>query len=183
MKRLAPFFSYYGSKWRMAPMYPAPKHDEIIEPFAGSAQYATLHHTKRVVLLDKNPIIVGVWQYLIRVSETELRALPLDFDDIRDVPGLPQEARWFVGFWLNSAVAAPRHRPSKWTKFNAGKKLACSWGETCRERVASQLRYIRHWQVAEADWLPFQSLGQTRGTIDNDGNRRVVKELVYTCER
>jgi len=37
---LRPFWRYYGGKWRAAPRYPAPRHDLIIEPFAGAAGYA-----------------------------------------------------------------------------------------------------------------------------------------------
>lgn len=43
---LHPFFPYYGSKWSLGPLYPAPRHDRIIEPFAGSACYS-LHHPER----------------------------------------------------------------------------------------------------------------------------------------
>ena len=35
--KLRPFFGYYGSKWAMARLYPAPQHRTIIEPFAGAA--------------------------------------------------------------------------------------------------------------------------------------------------
>jgi len=33
---LKPFWQYYGGKWRAAPHYPKPRHDTIVEPFAGA---------------------------------------------------------------------------------------------------------------------------------------------------
>ena len=45
------FFAYYGSKYIRAPLYPRPRYDIIIEPFAGSACYATRRHNRRKVIL------------------------------------------------------------------------------------------------------------------------------------
>ena len=43
-------FSYYGSKNKIAKLYPLPKYDLIIEPFAGAAWYSVLHRYKNVLL-------------------------------------------------------------------------------------------------------------------------------------
>jgi site-specific DNA-adenine methylase len=55
LKKLKPFFCYYGGKWRAAPHYPAPEHDRIIEPFAGAAGYSMRYPQKRVALYEKDP--------------------------------------------------------------------------------------------------------------------------------
>ncbi len=55
--RLKPFFPFYGAKYRLAPLYPTPEHDTLIEPFAGSASYASLRCSKRVVLIERDPVI------------------------------------------------------------------------------------------------------------------------------
>jgi len=68
--RLRPFFSYYGSKWRAAPKYPAPVEDTIIEPFAGSAAYALLYYDRKVILNDLNPTIAALWRYLVNPKTT-----------------------------------------------------------------------------------------------------------------
>lgn len=47
-------FSYYGSKSKIIRYYSEPKHDIIIEPFAGSAQYAFKYWDKQVTLIEKN---------------------------------------------------------------------------------------------------------------------------------
>jgi hypothetical protein len=57
--RLRPFFSYYGSKHRIIDKYPAPVHGRIVEPFAGSAAYATRYYWLPVTLYDANPKITG----------------------------------------------------------------------------------------------------------------------------
>ena len=75
--RLRPFFSYYGSKWRLAPKYSKPKFDTIIEPFAGSASYSLLYPKRKVKLIDLDDNICILWEYLINVKEKEIRALPL----------------------------------------------------------------------------------------------------------
>ncbi len=76
MSVLRPFFTYYGGKWRIANSYPAPVHDTIIEPFAGSAGYAMRHAHKQVMLYDLDPMIVALWRYLIGASERRVRELP-----------------------------------------------------------------------------------------------------------
>jgi hypothetical protein len=109
-KPLAPFLSFYGSKYRMALRYPKPEHSLLVEPFAGAAGYAVRHahpHLK-VVLYDLDPVIAGVWDYLIRVTEREMRALPVDFKSTKDLPDwVPQEARWLMGFWITKWASPP----------------------------------------------------------------------------
>src|SRR3546814_17471923 len=77
MPRLLPPFPFYGSKYRSITRYPVPRFDRIIEPFAGSASYSIWHGARDVVLVEKDPIIAGLWRYLISVSPDEVRRLPL----------------------------------------------------------------------------------------------------------
>lgn len=151
MKRLRPFFSYYGSKWRLAPKYPAPRYGHIIEPFAGSAQYATLYYNRQVTLCDANPVVCGVWDYLIRASPQEIMALPSEGYHIDDFPNLPQEAKWLIGFWLNGGCESPKYTLSKWGRQSAF-KTANFWGPLCQSRVASQCGLIKHWQIVNCDY-------------------------------
>lgn len=73
---MRPFFCYYGGKWRAAPLYPQPEHGTIVEPFAGAAGYATRYPLNRVVLVEKDPILAGLWKYLTRVTARDIWALP-----------------------------------------------------------------------------------------------------------
>lgn len=152
MPRLRPFFSFYGSKWLLAPHYAQPQHERVIECFAGSAGYATLHSAREVLLVDKDPVICQVWQYLIGVSESEILGLPLRFEHVDELVAC-QEAKLFLGFWLNAAVAKPCKQPSKWVRWciEHGKR-SNYWSEPIRSRVASQLAAIRHWRVLNASY-------------------------------
>jgi hypothetical protein len=144
-----PFFSYYGGKWLAAPAYPAPRHDLIVEPFAGSAGYATRHHTRNVLLVDADPTIAALWAYLIAVRASEIRALPLVVESTDALP-VAEEARSLIGFWLNKGCASPRKRPSAWMR--SGIRPGCFWGEAVRDRLAVQVEQIRHWQVANDNY-------------------------------
>jgi hypothetical protein len=155
---MRPFFSYYGGKWRAAPKYPAPAHDTIVEPFAGSAGYAVRHHGRKVRLYDIDPIICGVWDYLIRVGAEEVRSLPLAFDTVDDL-AVCQEAKWLIGFWINKGVASPRKRPAAWIR--QGIRPNSTWGEAVRGRIASQVDLIRHWTIAECSYEQIPNLTAT----------------------
>lgn len=147
--RLKPFFPYYGSKYSMAMRYPAPVPGlPVVEPFAGSAGYSCWHGQGDVLLVDADPVIAGVWDYLIRVSEGEVMSLPElpgPGDSVDDHPGLPQEARWLIGFWLNRGSSMPKKSRTAYSARNDRSQL--NWGPRAKERVASQVGAIRSWKV------------------------------------
>lgn len=154
---MKPFWSYFGSKYRSAPRYPEPRYSTIVEPFAGSAGYSLRYADRKVILVEKYPVVAGIWSYLIRVAASEVRRIP-DVTDVNDLPSwVPQEARWLVGFYMNSGTTSPRVRlavdqarlrdrnDTKASKF-------VGWSEHTRERVASQVDRIRHWTIVEGDY-------------------------------
>ncbi len=151
---LRPFWRYYGGKWRAAPRYPTPRHRTVIEPFAGAAGYALRWGVDRdVVLVDKYPTIAAIWRWLIAVDPVEVRAIP-EVDDVDDLPEwVPQEARWLVGFTMNSACSTPRRTLSSGRrKLRAMHRQYEGWTAAMRERVATQVSLIRHWQIIEGDY-------------------------------
>ena len=168
---LKPFLSYYGSKWRAAPHYPDPVYPHIVEPFAGAAGYSLRFPHLAVTLIEKDPMVFGVWDCLLNVKPAEILALPnIGNDQTVNDFDLPQEARWLIGFWLNKGVASPCLRPSKWMR--AGSHLNSFWGPAIRLRIASQLEFIQHWKIVhgsyedapdiEATWFidpPYQIAG------------------------
>lgn len=154
---MRPFFGFYGGKWRDARKhYPAPAHKTIVEPFAGSAGYSVRYPDHKIILGEKDPVICGVWDYLIHVSPGEILAIP-DVAEGQTVSDLPisQEARWLVGFWLNRGASRPRTGPSAWMR--DGIRPGSFWGERVRQTIASQVDRIRHWQIYNCSYedLPF----------------------------
>lgn len=155
---LRPFFTFYGGKWRAAPFYPAPRHDTVVEPFAGSAGYALRYPDRKVVLVERDPLIAATWRYLLRVSEREVLALPdVPLDGGVDNVNVCREARLLIGWWLNKGSAQPKRAPGA----NMRRSLlgleprdppSSWWGEVVRKRIASQLHAIRHWKLIEGPY-------------------------------
>ena len=155
MIRLSPFFSYYGSKYRLAPRYPPPRFNTIIEPFAGSAQYATLYHTKRVILIEKYKTLADLWRYLIEATKKDILSLPLIGPDqtVHDFDLSPDE-KHLIGFWLNKASSSPGNKKSSWAKSKPFKTEV--WSKACRSRLANQIDKINHWSVIHCGYEEYE---------------------------
>lgn len=148
---LLPFFTFYGGKWRSAPHYPPPVFNTIVEPFAGSAGFSVRYPQCGVTLVDADAAIVETWRYLIRVSPAEILRLPDVFngqtvDDLSVAP----EARLLIGWWLNKGASTPCKTPSAWMRL--GTHATSYWGESIRNRIASQVEQIRHWKVVQGTY-------------------------------
>src|SRR5689334_624496 len=134
-------FSYYGSKSKIAHLYPEPKHGRIIEPFAGSARYSLLHFENEVELYDVSRFVVDVWRYLIEASEKDVLSLPnvpskVHLDNYKQ---LSDAERYLIGFHLCRGKAKPR-------KVGHGQN---GWARD-KQRIAANLYKIRHWKVTQA---------------------------------
>lgn len=111
------------------------------------------------MLVDRNPVIAGLWRWLTRVSADEILALPLlppggCIDELElDLP-----ARWLIGFWLHKGSTSPgRTLVQRWgaaypTQF---------WSENIRARIAAQLNAIRHWRVLEGSYADLANVPAT----------------------
>lgn len=152
MRPMRPFFSYYGAKWRQAALLPVPTHDTIVEPFAGSAGYATRYGAgRRVVLVERDPVVASVWRWLLAARPADVLALPdvPDGGTVADL-GLEPGAAALVGFWINKGTASPCVRPSAWMRSEPGS--AQFWGADVRQRIAAQLPGIAAWALIEGDY-------------------------------
>ena len=163
---LKPFFSYFGSKYRISKHYPSPNKDILIEPFAGSACYSLHYPEKKVKLFDKYDVICSIWEYLIKVSESEILSLPiLNEDDHIDDFNISQEAKNLIGFWLAIGHTVPSKKLAGFSLVHSkeGKLLYKdgyerktmphkSWTETQKQIISSQLQYIRHWKIEQKSY-------------------------------
>jgi len=110
------------------------------------------------MLFDLDPVVCGVWSFLIRSSADDIRRLPLlqhgqSVDDL----AVCKEARHLIGFWCNKGTAAPRKRLSAWAAGSPGQ----FWGERIRERVASQVDAISHWTITHGSYADISNTAAT----------------------
>jgi len=143
-------FRYFGSKQKLAPMYPAPLYDIVIEPFCGAAGYSCWHHQRRVILYEKDPITFGTVHYLIHATPEEIMRLPRMYEEGASVDdyNIPQEAKWLMGFWIGVGDVMPRKTKSPWSRGN----YSGVWSEDTIRRVAHTVRRIKHWKVYNKSW-------------------------------
>jgi site-specific DNA-adenine methylase len=133
-------FSYYGSKSKIIDYYPPPKYGKVIEPFAGSARYALKYFDRDVLLVDKYPVIVEVWNYLKNASEADIRGLPfLQKGEVIPL-SLSDTERRFMGFIVADGAAAPQN---KTTSFSSNPEKV----KSRLQSIAKQLFKIRHWEI------------------------------------
>jgi site-specific DNA-adenine methylase len=153
---MRPFWNYYGGKYKAALKYPAPMYDTIIEPFGGAAGYALRHPHKKIILIEKNPDVYTVWQYLFSASWKEVMELPIvtSMNDER-LKDIPDGARNLIGFNMNTGVSSPaktlsaRHRKNRETKdYESG------WSVGHRLRCADQAEEIQSldWTIIPGDY-------------------------------
>jgi len=159
---MKPFFSYYGSKYRLCQkgFYPKPKTGNIvIEAFAGSASYSTYHEPERVILIDKSPTIIGVWNYLINAQEADILELPTNLDDFESLLELknyfPSPAIDLIGFWVGRAKTTPVHNVTGWWRQYHSDNCCRVWNESVKERIIRQLPKISNWQAYLGDYDSF----------------------------
>lgn len=148
-------FSYYGSKTSIAKLYPPPKHNLIIEPFAGAAKYSLLHWEKNVILLDKYDVIIKIWKWLQQCSEKDILSLPIlkPGQMVRDYDLDCEEAYLFLGFVISWGRQAPSTKASPKT---------CTWKKFDRveeqiKKIARNLYKIRHWKFVHGDYINLEN--------------------------
>ncbi len=174
-------FSYYGSKSKVVHLYPKPKFDKIIEPFAGSARYSLKYFDRDVLLVDKYEVIVRVWKWLQKASPKDILSLPdlklgdkINRDDFDCI-----EQAWLMGFIINQGVSSPRLTVSMMATEEKMKRQ--------KRFIAENLYKIKHWRVElgsyedipnqEACWFidpPYQFGGEYYWT----GNKHIDYEIL-----
>jgi len=152
-------WSYYGSKSKIINHYPPPKFDKIIEPFAGSARYALKYFDRDILLMDKDSVIVDIWNYLQVASVSDVRNLQRlkKGDDLRNVKSISNVERDFLGFLYSAAQSWPANIVSKF-----GEVHMCGNGRRDKlNKIADSLYKIRHWSIIQGE---YRQLRNTKAT-------------------
>lgn len=150
---MRPFFSYYGAKYTIAKYAGAPRRDFVIEPFAGSAAYATRYALNaRASLYDVSPDVCDLWDWLINCSEADVRAVPDTFETFDEIERLPRGPNLLVRFWVSKGRAEPSGVLSPWYFKYRNDRDCKVWGAPVKARIIKQKPYIASWTV---DCLPY----------------------------
>ena len=141
-------FSYYGSKSKIVHLYPTPKFDKIIEPFAGSARYSLRFWQKDILLFDKYQVIVDVWNYLKNASEKDILGLPkLKKGDKYSQLSLSKTEIEFLK--LTTQIGAfDIDSVSKWGELDYDRNI---------KSIIKNLFKIKHWQIKQGDYKDLQN--------------------------
>jgi len=143
-------WSYYGRKSKIIKHYPAPVHDKIIEPFAGTAVYS-LHNDnwkRDVLIIEKYKTLIDIWEYLQEATPSDILALPdtlVHGMDIRSFTSLSEPELSLMGFWINHGSTVPKRTVMKWAAKPG------YWGRT-KQRIADSLHKIKHWEIVRGDF-------------------------------
>lgn len=150
--KVRPFFSYYGAKYTVAKYVGAPRRDLVIEPFAGSAAYSTRYVPNRVALYDISENICTLWDWLIKCTDADVRAIPDFFNSYDEVARLSPGANMLVRFWISKGRAEPSGALSPWYfQYRNGHDCRV-WGPAVKARILKQKPYIVNWTC---DNLPY----------------------------
>lgn len=147
-------FSYYGSKSKVVDYYPAPKHNLVIEPFAGSARYALKYFDRDVILMDKNPLVVQIWYYLQQCSIQDIKRLPV----LKRGTVISREM-----FTCDGEYALMRFLivQAAFSGNNTVTKFGEMRFENNRGRIIANLHKIRHWKIMCGDYNELENIVAT----------------------
>ncbi|HRK52788.1 MAG TPA: hypothetical protein PK185_02675 [Cyclobacteriaceae bacterium] len=134
-------FYYYGRKKQIARYYPSPNYDAIIEPFAGSAAYSLFGNNwkKRVILIEKDEKVAGIWDWLINQATIE---------EIKNLPDLKvgDKSSEFLHIVHAATKMAFHFKTIKVTPV-----LERNW-EISRRIFAENLHKVKHWEIITGDY-------------------------------
>jgi hypothetical protein len=156
-------WSYYGSKSKIAHLYPSPKYDTIVEPFAGAGWYSLLHRNKNIILNDESPVIAGLWGWLINHATPQEILSHTDFFLGDDISGLDvhQQHKNLIGFCINRGSVTPKSIVQKWSCQVAARPEWASTVSYQLKRAAKLVSEIKHWQIHSLDYLSLPDIEAT----------------------
>jgi site-specific DNA-adenine methylase len=146
-------FSYYGSKSKIIDYYPPPKHNKIIEPFAGSARYSLKYWQNDVLLVDKYDVIVNLWKYLQQATKKDILNLPnFNRGEYFNTDGLIQEEISLLGFIAGQGAALPQKKAGTFDGMNV---------EKTKKHIIDNLHKIKHWEIKLGSYDEIENIEAT----------------------
>lgn len=142
-------WSYYGAKTNIIDLYPKPKHDLIIEPFAGTARYALKYFDHNVILCDKYHVVVKIWKWLQLCSPNDILSLPRfkHGQNYKEHKFDCEEQLFLISFIHGSGDAKPRNYPTIRKTIDRPNHVNYTL-----KRIANNLHKIKHWTILQADY-------------------------------
>ena len=152
-------WSYYGSKSKIVHLYPKPKFDRIIEPFAGTARYSLLYWDHDITVVDKYEVIVRIWRWLQQCSSKDILSLPnLKVGD-KIARGMfdCEEQFWFMGFLISEGVSTPRHTVTSMAQSShSGHGIAAK-----KAIIARNIHKCRNWNIVHGSYECLENVEAT----------------------
>jgi site-specific DNA-adenine methylase len=135
-------FQYFGSKTRIAHLYPAPALGRVVEPFAGSARYALLHREHDVWINDLDPLIYRIWKYIQQASKKDIQSLPelKEGEDLRQFRWLSDVERALLGWCMNFCQVSPQFICTEYAARKGTFRLL-------KQRILEHRRFVRDWRI------------------------------------
>jgi len=170
-------FAYYGAKHRLAPHYPPPRYNTIIEPFAGSAAYSIRWATDstKVILYEADEQVVELWHRVQNITPKQLDEITEHIaNDIHTTD--PLVAALGGGSGLHATLSGLTRKITP--------RMREGW-PNIRRRIERSTNRIKNWEInhgsyeqapnIEATWFidpPYQLLiiNPTRTLQDQSGN-------------
>jgi hypothetical protein len=143
-----PLFKWFGSKWLSSKLLPAPKHDAIVEPFAGGAGYSLRHASHSVTIWDDDPNLRVLWPWLMQAKPADIRDIPINCEigmDIRSL-GLSNGQSMLLKHWQRTNNVGDCWTVSPWGH------LPGQWTANTRARVADEIGAVSHWKFERPVW-------------------------------
>ncbi len=156
--RISSVFSFYGGKSKIVNCYPPPKHDLIIDPFAGAAAYSWRWHEHQVWVNELDERVYAIWEFLLREH-----ALGMVRDWIPlDVPVGTRVSSLVPAGVPTGIVELMRCEANQGTQGALGvHDMVTSMGRKCwriRAKMEVVIPTIRHWKATNLNYteLPNQ---------------------------
>ena len=158
--------SYYGGKSKLVHLYPAPIHDLIIEPFAGSAAYSWYHRRRldgsqrEIWLNDLDPRTYSIWKFL---TSPDACAIVEAYVPDQVEPGM--KVSDFIPPEHPGLVELCRAEANQGTMGEKGvRDVITKMGAKCwkvKRKALTVIPEVVNWKITSVDWSDLANVNAT----------------------